>query len=331
MRLRFFAVPCALILAACARSQESHTVPAPPKIVFHETAYDFGRAEQGVTITHRFTVANGGGLDLKIDNLRTSCGCTAAVTSAHAIPSGGEGTIEATLDTADLYGRRAHTISVYSNDPAQPATMLTLAGEIHADVAADPARVYVGHVRRGQTVRNDVRLVGDDATAVDIGSIVGTGKVIEVTSARRAGQPVTLSIRQNAPLGEFQDAVIIHTSSRRHPSLTVPITGRVDGDVVVSPTQLNFGVIAAGTKLSRVLVVRNRGARAARVTAATLSIPIGNAQITSLRDGYEYRVAVALNDRLPAGRLQDALQMRTDHPEQPLITVPFSGRVLERK
>ena len=39
----------------------------------------------------------------------------------------------------------------------------------------------------------------------------------------------------------------------------------------------------------------------------------------------------ALNAPLPTGRLQGTLQIHTDHPDQSLITVPFSGRVVEKK
>ena len=67
--------------------------------------------------------------------------------------------IDATFDTAHDSGHKTRTITVYSNDPAQPVTNLSLAGEIDAEVAADPPALYVGHLQRGQAARNEVRLL----------------------------------------------------------------------------------------------------------------------------------------------------------------------------
>ena len=103
------------------QSPEAASSAAPtsgaPHIVFAEPVYDFGKVEQGKQVTHMFRFTNQGGQELRIESVKTSCGCTAAVISEEVIPSGQEGTISATFDTTHFSGEKAKGITVYSNDP----------------------------------------------------------------------------------------------------------------------------------------------------------------------------------------------------------------------
>jgi hypothetical protein len=224
------------LAAACNRpSTAPETPPRPPRIAFRQNALTFGVVDQGMRVRQVFPLRNDGSLDLTIDNLRASCGCTASLLSApgagRVITGGGEAAIEVICDTATDVGRKPRTITVYSNDPAQPVTNLTLRGEVRADVAADPPRLYVGHLARGQVAPYDVRLVASDP-AVSIGAVEDHGRVIAAVlrdpvpgSAERR---VRIAIKPDAPFGRFTESVKIHTSSTRRPVLTVPVTGVVD-------------------------------------------------------------------------------------------------------
>ena len=64
---------------------QAQTVPQattnPPRIAFTETVFDFGKVEQGDQVNHLFRFTNQGGRDLRIESVKTSCGCTAAVST----------------------------------------------------------------------------------------------------------------------------------------------------------------------------------------------------------------------------------------------------------
>jgi hypothetical protein len=221
----------AIAIATCCSSACAPSGPAsaPPKIVFQETTYDFGRAAQGTKVTHTYAFRNGGNLDLSIDNVRASCDCTVAALSARVIPPGGDGTIEATFDTAHDIGRKTRTITVYSNDPAHPVTTLSLIGSIDADVAADPPALYVGHLRRGQAAPNEVRLSAADGTALSTAD--AHTKVIDASLHSVAGGTrLQVTIKPDAPAGRFKETVTLRTKSARQPVVTIPVVGVVDAD-----------------------------------------------------------------------------------------------------
>ncbi len=70
---------------------------------------------------------------LEIKDIKTSCGCTAALVSSKNIEPGKSGTLKVELDTKNRTGRMSRTISVRTNDPDQPDKVLT----IYADVVKE--------------------------------------------------------------------------------------------------------------------------------------------------------------------------------------------------
>ncbi len=182
-------------------------------------------------VHHAFAFRNAGGLDLQIDNLRPSCDCTATAAPVRLLPPGTDSAIEVSFDTSDEFGRQTRTITVYSNDPAQPVITLTLRAEVAAEVAADPPQLYVGHVRRGQTAPHDARLIVGDPGAVTLGPLEASGPVVNsFLRAGDAGKRVVVTIKPDAPLGRFRETVTIHTTSRQRPVLTIPVSGTVEAE-----------------------------------------------------------------------------------------------------
>ena len=62
-------------------AQDSTNAAQGPKIKFAETSYDFGTALQDTQVKHVFKFKNVGNDTLKIAQVQTSCGCTAAESS----------------------------------------------------------------------------------------------------------------------------------------------------------------------------------------------------------------------------------------------------------
>jgi len=100
-----------------------------PRIYFKETQHDFGVVKEGNSYNHTFSFKNTGKATLKIKDIKTSCGCTAALISSKEIKPGAEGTLKIELDTTNRIGRMSRTITVESNDPEEPNKILTIFAE----------------------------------------------------------------------------------------------------------------------------------------------------------------------------------------------------------
>jgi len=101
-----------------------------PAIYFPETQHDFGQVNEGNIVEYIFKFVNNGSSVLKIDDIKTSCGCTAALVSNKVLEPGQEGTLEVKLDTKNRTGKMSRTITIKSNDQKEQNKVLT----VYADV-----------------------------------------------------------------------------------------------------------------------------------------------------------------------------------------------------
>lgn len=102
-----------------------------PKMEFAETSYDFGTASQATQVKHIFKFKNVGTDTLKITELKTSCGCTAAESSKIIAPQE-DGQIEVTYRTGSNVGKVLKTVYVVSNDVEVPRRSVSIQGMVEA-------------------------------------------------------------------------------------------------------------------------------------------------------------------------------------------------------
>ena len=100
------------------------------KIFFPETQHDFGKVKEGLKIEYTFKFENKGTESLVVKDIKTSCGCTAAVVSNSNLKPGEVGSIKVDFDTKNRAGRNSKSITIVSNDKNEPNKVLT----IYADV-----------------------------------------------------------------------------------------------------------------------------------------------------------------------------------------------------
>ncbi len=101
-----------------------------PVIYFPETTHDFGNVYKGKIEYYILKFINKGKAVLKIKNIKTSCGCTAAIMSKNEIPPGGEGKIKVEFDSTTQLGKIRRSIRIISNDPVHPKTYLNIFADV---------------------------------------------------------------------------------------------------------------------------------------------------------------------------------------------------------
>ena len=104
-----------------------------PVLYFSETKHDFGKVKEGNVVEYTFKFHNKGNETLTIKDVRTSCGCTAALVSSEKLEPGVEGTLKVELDTKNRSGKMSRTITIQSNDPKDPTKVLTVYADIEKE------------------------------------------------------------------------------------------------------------------------------------------------------------------------------------------------------
>ncbi len=107
--------------------------PNAPVIKLSKSAHNFGNVKEGDILDLEIVVKNTGKSLLEIKKVKSSCGCTAALLSSKRLQPNESGKLKIEFDTKNLSGTVARTVTLYSNDQANPAKVITLIANIEKE------------------------------------------------------------------------------------------------------------------------------------------------------------------------------------------------------
>lgn len=122
-------------LAASGPALAADEAPKAPSIRVEPEGFDFGRALPAKTLRKEFVLRNFGDGDLVIEDVKTTCGCTAALASEKRVPPGGSTQLLVTLETRSYTGKVERQVLVKSNDPKTPMLTVKVSATVEAPAA----------------------------------------------------------------------------------------------------------------------------------------------------------------------------------------------------
>jgi hypothetical protein len=212
-------------------SQESQQDGAP-RIEFDELTFNFGTMYQQEEVSHAFAFRNTGNATLKIEKVRSSCGCTAAMPDKRELAPGEAATLKVTFRSGSMRDRVVKRVYVDSNDPAQARVNLTVTGEIKVEVEVNPRGVYLGRLKIGETLERSVEIVPVDAEDFKILGVsadhpdVRVGKPVPL-GKDRPGYRLSVRFGPVEEAGRISAKVTVRTNLEHTKELTISVYGRV--------------------------------------------------------------------------------------------------------
>lgn len=103
-----------------------------PAVKYDGESFDFGDIKPNSKVEHTFNLKNAGKRDLIIRDVKSSCGCTAVSPSKNMVASGESVPLKVVFDATGKSGRQNKTITVITNDPKNPTTVLRISSNILA-------------------------------------------------------------------------------------------------------------------------------------------------------------------------------------------------------
>jgi hypothetical protein len=217
-----------------------------PKIQLDEEVFNFGSVKQGTKVLHEFTFKNLGDADLVITDVKTSCGCTAAVTSARTIAPGGEGTLKVSFNSSGRSGSQNKSITLVSNDPENPRLMVRLSGKVdrgdQPQIRIEPKDLDIGVIDPGGSKSSEVTITNTGKVDLVLESFVGRNHV----SVRNGDEEKTITIKPQESVkievvaapektsGIYQGYLQIRNNSSQR-LVTVPVFGYVSNKYMLKP------------------------------------------------------------------------------------------------
>lgn len=132
MKITAFAL--VVLLAALA--------PLRAELVWEKTEIELHPGPNDATAVGNFKYENKGSAPVHIASVHTSCGCTTAALKKNDVAPGEKGEITATFNIGGRTGTQQKTITVTTDDPKQPTTVLTLRAVIAQAFELQPAFVF---------------------------------------------------------------------------------------------------------------------------------------------------------------------------------------------
>jgi len=117
---------CVIVQKGLGKQSE----PKTPKLKIAKNQHNFGNVEEGKLVEVKIGIKNQGKGVLEITDIKSSCGCAAALVSSKKLNAGENGNIRIELDTANREGLLTRTVTIYSNDPKAPNQVITLSANI---------------------------------------------------------------------------------------------------------------------------------------------------------------------------------------------------------
>ena len=333
--LFFSLLPMALPQSTPVPGPEAKPSPAPV-IEFKETNYDTGSVWEGSAASHTFTFTNTGNALLRINKVRTSCGCTAAVLSSTEIPPGQSGEIKATFNTRRYAGKQSKTIYVSSNDPAHPTVQLRLETTIKSAGTFSPRNLQFGSVPLGQGATRTIKLVpGDgpiDITGISASPEIFQARIIageqtnrETAAPDKKALPIEIevTVSPDAPIGNHQGTLTVSLNHPHTSSLSARLFVKIEGPVQYSPRMLFFNQEDQEKKIAKTIRITNTSKKDLTILKTESTAPEFLVKVINLQHGREFDLEISPGPDVAPGRYTGEIIVKTDSPGQEEIRIPI--------
>jgi hypothetical protein len=331
--------------SAWAFAQETAPPPEPaPRLVLSTTEWDFGAKWHGEPCSTEITIENAGTALLKIERIRSSCGCTVAEPKKTELLPGESDTMTLSYNTKKNARNVSQTITLETNDPQQPRVAIRIKGEVRHLFDARPAhRITFGRLDRDSASTQSIELTNNMERKVPLKlkpleqDVPFEIKLEEVEH----GMVYKLSATTRPPLklGANVANIVLETGVEDYPTITIPASVYIAPQVAVMPPRLY--VTPRVTKpFQRIVRVTYRPDDPVKVKeiksshpdliTAELLPPREEKRPTMVTQYHEIRVTLPPGNQLPEGGA--TLEIYTDaaEPEYQKLIVEIKLRAVSR-
>ncbi|OAI56231.1 hypothetical protein AYO47_09205 [Planctomyces sp. SCGC AG-212-M04] len=241
-----------------------------PKLNWAESTFSdlnmqFGTVPKGANVVKTVTVTNPFKEDLQITSTTTTCGCFQAQAQQKVLKTHESTLISVSMNTVKFEGDRNANLDVTMtfNGRDYKTVRIPLKGFIRTDFSINPPAVNLATVEQGRPATRSV-VLRSQRPGLKITSVRATNPLVKAEVRERAGYgsaefEIAVSLDASAPLGDIRDVLSIQTNDPSVSTLQVEVSGKVEPDLVVTPTQLTLGIMRPGVPVTKSIIIR--GAR----------------------------------------------------------------------
>ncbi|MGH2571858.1 MAG: DUF1573 domain-containing protein [bacterium] len=311
---------------------------AGPKARVEPAVIELGTIPEGNEFERFLTVTNDGDAMLIIEDVKTSCGCTAAgVEGSVELKPGESKEIKVTFNSRGMDGGISKKVTVVTNDPEETSRVVELKAVVHVPVRWEPKYLSLDGVRQKQPWEKTAILQADQSLGLQVKEAfilggrppdekptelfdVEVGQVRKETD--RDAVDFKVSLRPGLGPQRFAETLVVLTNlPAGRDTLRLPIRGEIVGRITVRPPYAVMRVVPPGEES-----VRDVTLTAAEGTFHVVSAEVqdGKLSVEVLEQEGAKQTLIRLHyvgEEDGAGGVK-TLKIVTDDPDQPEIQVP---------
>lgn len=231
---------------------------------FPVKSHDFGTVAVAAKTEFKFPIYNNFSSTMHIRSVRTSCGCTTPIVETEYIEPGETGSVRARFNTDTFRGKRGATLTVLIDKPFYNEVRLRVDGYIRSDMIFYPGAIEFSKLNQGESVTKSSKVMyagRNDWEVVDVRSnfpwLIPTLKEAS-RGGGRVNYEISVTVREDAPTGFFQDEVLVITNDRSMPRVPLKVAGQVDSALSISPQAIALGGIKPGQSVTQKMILLGR-------------------------------------------------------------------------
>lgn len=306
---------------------------ATPQIRFDNARYDFGVLHAGTKVNHIFRFQNDGKTPLVVSAVKTSCSCTASLTSKQEIKPGEIGKIEVTYSLSGGGNRTTQEIFVHSNSVRHPITTLTITGLTKQPPKVIPGSIVFKCGGKETNLEKQLAVTIPPGSQMHITKIEASSPAIEakiLPNGQNYAQ-VKLSVSLKCDFKpRFKETLIIYTDYLGANTIEVPIICEKLDRVTIVPSTVLFGMIRAGQDLSRQVLISAKGTNEFEIVEVLSKSPYLSTLLTPFKEKQQYRLTVTVEKEAPIGSFRDTILLKTNMRDPSEIPIPIYGIIGKR-
>lgn len=306
-----------------------------PDIRFAEYTYDFGKTKQGGIINHTFKFKNVGREELTISKVEPFYPFLTASLSDDSITPNEKGEIKVMFYPRFLRGFHSASIHVHSNDPVTPLVKLWIQGEIETEPVVSPRYIHFGNVKKGSSVAKKVYyVVRPEDEKLEVVKARSSSRYLKTTVSKSIhehydGFEIEVSLKNDIPIGELDEKIIVYTTSEEHPTIEIPIMGNIKGNIEFTPSTFFFGVVNKNKVYESKVTIFTTGKEPLRIERIESPLQFVSITANPKTEGKEYELTATLKNNAPTGIIKGSITVSTNNSDQSRIKIPVYALVQE--
>ncbi|MCU0689381.1 MAG: DUF1573 domain-containing protein [Phycisphaerales bacterium] len=310
---------------------------------FDTAFHDFGNIDDDKPVEFKFTFRNSGIAPVTINNIRTSCGCSAATpdNDKRVYAPGETGSMKVTFDPRGRRGEERKTVTIETDSLANPNIELRLRSLVVPQMLIEPTTIFFGEVPildQGRTQEFSIasRIAGFEIKGMTINHPQAKIEPIGTDEVDMGGQKLKrnryrVTMPTGLALGNWNNALVIQTNNPAQPQINVPMLAIVVGDVRTTPERVFVRMSGQGQPWQGDVTVSTRNTQPFNIISAEpYDVPPEMRMVIdlqpsgpNLRNSYRVRAA-GLTPRLITD-IKGGVRLRTDLKDMPVVDIPLIG------